>query len=474
MTKATQTDVIIIGAGTAGLAALKQVQKETDDFLLINEGEYGTTCARVGCMPSKLLIEAANAYHHRHTFSEFGIQNADQLTVDIPAVFERVRHLRDYFVSSTLSSIRDIEDKVITGRACLTGPNTISVNDQLISAKKIIIATGSRPIVPADWEQMGAEKILTTNTLFEQKNLKARIAVIGLGAIGIEMAQALSRLGIKVTAFGAESLLAGLTDKKVSDALKQALTEEFDVYTDAKAELVETESGVKVVSEHIEVEVDQVLVAVGRRPNLDGMGLNRLDVALDDKGMPEINPNTTQVEGTAVFIAGDASADKMLLHEVADEGRIAGHNVLSDGVNAYCRRTPLSMVFSEPGSAMVGLSYAELDEQDIVIGEVDYADQGRARAAQRNKGLMRIYLNKQSGKILGAEMTCPAAEHMVHTLALAISQELTATQVLAMPIYHPVLEEGMRTALRQANKQLQTSQGFDLSRCDEFKAEALD
>lgn len=474
MTKATQTDVIIIGAGTAGLAALKQVQKETDDFLLINEGEYGTTCARVGCMPSKLLIEAANAYHHRHTFAEFGIQHADQLTIDIAAVFERVRHLRDYFVSSTLSSISDIEDKVITGRACLTGPNTISVNDQLISAKKIIIATGSRPIVPADWERVGAEKILTTNTLFEQKSLKARIAVIGLGAIGIEMAQALSRLGIKVTAFGAESLLAGLTDKKVSDALKQALTEEFDVYTDAKAELVETENGVKVVSEHIEVEVDQVLVAVGRRPNLDGMGLNRLDVVLDDKGMPEINPNTTQVEGTAVFIAGDASADKMLLHEVADEGRIAGHNVLSDGVNAYCRRTPLSMVFSEPGSAMVGLSYAELDEQDIVIGEVDYADQGRARAAQRNKGLMRIYLNKQSGKIVGAEMACPAAEHMVHTLALAISQELTATQVLAMPIYHPVLEEGMRTALRQANKQRQTSQGFDLSRCDEFKAEALD
>ncbi len=474
MTKATQTEVIIIGAGTAGLAALKQVQKETEHFLLINEGEYGTTCARVGCMPSKLLIESANAYHRRHTFSDFGIKNADQLSIDIPAVFNRVRHLRDYFVSSTLSSIRDIEDKVITGRACLTGPNTIKVNEQLITAKKIIIATGSRPMVPADWDQIGSEKLLTTNTLFEQKNLKPKMAVIGLGAIGIEMAQAISRLGIEVSAFGAESLLAGLTDKKVSDALKQALSEEFDIYTDAKADLVETENGVKVVSEHIEIEVDQVLVAVGRRPNLDGIGLNTLDVDLDDKGMPEINPNTMQVDGTAVFIAGDATADKMLLHEVADEGRIAGHNVSSDSINSYCRRTPLSMVFSEPGSAIVGTPYSELDEQNSVIGEVDFADQGRARAAQRNQGVMRVYLDKQTGKILGAEMACPAAEHMAHTLALAVSQELSATDVLAMPIYHPVLEEGMRTALRQANKQLQTSHGFDLSRCDEFQAEALD
>lgn len=474
MSNTTQTDVIIIGAGTAGLAALKQVQKKTDAFLLINEGEYGTTCARVGCMPSKLLIEAANAYHRRHTFAEFGIQNAEQLSIDMPAVLRRLRHIRDYFVSSTLKSISQIEDKVITGRATLTGPNTVRVNDDVYTAKKIIIATGSRPVLPPEWEQIGNNKILTTNILFEQTDLKPRIAVIGLGAIGIEMAQALSRLGIEVTAFGAESMLAGLTDKKVSEALHETLAKEFTLYTETEADLEETENGVKVITQKSELEVDQVLVAVGRRPNLDGMGLNKLDVSLDDKGMPDINPNTTQIEGSAVFIAGDATADKMLLHEVADEGRIAGHNVMSDHVEAYCRRIPLSIVFSEPGCAVVGTALQQLDQQTIVIGEASFTDQGRARAAQRNQGVMRVYLDKSSGKIVGAEMACPAAEHMAHTLALAISQELTATEVLSMPIYHPVLEEGMRTALRDANKKIQTSHSFDLSRCDAFQAEALD
>lgn len=474
MSKTTQTDVIIIGAGTAGLAALKQVQKGTEEFLLINEGEYGTTCARVGCMPSKLLIEAANAYHRRHSFAEFGIQNAEQLSIDIPTVLSRLRHLRDYFVSSTLKSISQIEDKVITGRAMLTGPNTVSVNDDVIKAKKIIIATGSRPVLPPEWEQIGGNKILTTDTLFEQSDLKPRIAVIGLGAIGIEMAQALSRLGIEVTAFGAESMLAGLTDKKVSDTLCETLAREFTLYTETKADLVETENGVKVLFQQRELEVDQVLVAVGRRPNIDGMGLDKLDISLDDKGMPDINSSTTQVTGTAVFIAGDAAADKMLLHEVADEGRIAGHNVLSQSVEAYCRRIPLSIVFSEPSCAVVGTALQQLDLQTIVIGEVDFRDQGRARAAQRNHGQMRVYLDKSSGKILGAEMACPAAEHMAHTLALAISQGLTASEVLTMPIYHPVLEEGMRTALRDANKKIQSSRGFDLSRCDDFQAEALD
>ncbi|HEY8857767.1 MAG TPA: FAD-dependent oxidoreductase, partial [Rugosibacter sp.] len=147
-------DVAIIGAGSAGLAALSEVKKHTQNVVIINDGPWGTTCARVGCMPSKLLIEAAKAFHHRATFEEFGIRGADQLTVDRSAVLRRVRRLRDVFVASTLNTTEEMGDRAITGRARLLGPNRLQVNGIEIIARHIIIATGSRPVVPAPWRAL--------------------------------------------------------------------------------------------------------------------------------------------------------------------------------------------------------------------------------------------------------------------------------------------------------------------------------
>ena len=118
-------DTIIIGAGTAGLAALREVRKRTDRYLIVNDGPWGTTCARVGCMPSKTLIEAANAFHRRHAFEEFGLRGADQLTVDIPAVLQRVRDLRDDFVAGAVKATDDLGSARIAGRATLLGPRTV-------------------------------------------------------------------------------------------------------------------------------------------------------------------------------------------------------------------------------------------------------------------------------------------------------------------------------------------------------------
>lgn len=473
MTLPAATDVIVIGAGTAGLAAIKQVQKQTDKYLLINAGAYGTTCARVGCMPSKLLIEAANAYHRRHSFDRFGIRHAENLAVDIPAVLNRVRELRDYYVSGVLKSVHALANNVITGRAKLLSHNQVQVNNQLIQCKKIIIATGSTPIISDDWKKLG-DKLLTTDSLFEQSELKPRIAVIGMGAIGVEMAQALSRLGISITAFSSTQQLAGLTDPEVNQTLHHLLQTEFSFHSGDKAELNETKGGVQVTAGRVSVEVDQVIAAIGRRPNLNDIGLENLGVSLNDAGLPEINPNTMQVADLPVFIAGDASSLNMVLHEVADEGRIAGHNAVSTKIEHFCRRTPMQIVFTDPEVACVGLRYEQCNQASTVIGQVLFEDQGRARAGQRNKGIMRLYADKNNGLLIGAEMAAPAAEHMVHVLALAIEQQLTVAQILAMPIYHPVLEEGMRTALRQLQRQLTTDKPFDLSRCEPFHSEALD
>ncbi|MFZ1851121.1 MAG: FAD-dependent oxidoreductase, partial [Nitrosomonas sp.] len=157
-------DVIIVGAGTAGLSSLREVKKQTDQFAIINDGPWGTTCARVGCMPSKLLIEAANAFHHRNTFAEFGINGADSLTIDIPKVLRRVRKLRDDFVNSTIKTTVELGKKAISGRARLIASDTIEINGEKLRAHKIILATGTHPIIPEPWRKLG-KRLLTTDTL---------------------------------------------------------------------------------------------------------------------------------------------------------------------------------------------------------------------------------------------------------------------------------------------------------------------
>ena len=465
-------DVIILGAGSAGLAALREVRKRTDQWRIVNDGPWGTTCARVGCMPSKMLIEAANAYHARRALHTFGIEGADALRVDLPAVLRRVRALRDDFVAGTLAAT-DAGERAISGHARLLDAQRVEVNGQVHTARRIIIATGSRPIVPEDWLAFG-DRILTTDTLFEQPTLGPRVAVIGLGPLGVEIAQALARLGVEVMAFTTGKSVAGLSDPAINDALLARLKDEFIVNVGDKAELREVAGGIQVTNGSATVVVDQVVAAMGRRPNLEHLGLDTLGVALDDKGRPPIDPCTLQVGNLPVFIAGDADGDRPLLHEAADEGHIAGLNALAPTPRGFARRTPLAITFSQPQAAVVGQRHADLPEGQWVGGTVDFARQGRARVAQCNHGRLNVYAEGGSGRLLGAELCTPAGEHMAHLLALAVEQRLTVHDLLRMPFYHPVLEEGLRTALRDAASRLPKASDSDLAACEAYGASALD
>ncbi|MDO8862920.1 dihydrolipoyl dehydrogenase [Haliea sp. E1-2-M8] len=468
----TQVDVVIIGAGSAGLAAVREVKKKTDSFVLINERPYGTTCARVGCMPSKALIEAANAYHARHRADAFGIRGSAGLSIDTAAVLQRVRALRDRFVAGVLKATESLGKQSIEGRARLTGPNTVEVHDQVFAAQRIIIATGSHPIVLDQWRKLG-DRILTTDTFFEQETLPASMAVIGLGPLGVEMAQALARLGVKVHAFSDSDQLAGISDPAVSACLRAALSEELTLTTGHEVQLSATRDGVRVQAGPIDLEVEKVLVAIGRKPNLEDIGLSALGVKLNQRGLPPFDPTTMQIRDLPIFIAGDANAYRSVLHEAADEGFIAGVNAVSDEVACFERRTPLAVVFSSPGVAMIGQRHADLEPGQFITGCVDFSSQGRALTAQRDEGILRVYAARDGGPILGAEMCAPAAEHLAHLIALAIHRGLTAADLLAMPFYHPVLEEGLRTALREIARESQFDYS-DLAACEGYQLEALD
>ncbi len=467
-------DVVIIGAGTGGLSALREVRKRTQNFVIINDGAWGTVCARVGCMPSKALIEAANAYHRRSTFSEFGIQGANSLTTDIPTVLRRVRQLRDHFVASTVKTTDDLGRRAISGRARLLAPDRVEVNGQQLHARSIIIATGSSPIVPEPWNKLG-KRLFTTDTLFEQENLPTRMAVLGMGPIGVEMAQALSRLGVDVIAFGGNQAIGGLTDPQVNAAAIELLGCEFSLNLGEKADLTAINEGLQVRAGDSEVVVDAVLAALGRRPIIDGLGLETLGVSLNEQGMPPINPNTMQVADLPIFMAGDVNGQSAILHEAADEGHIAGFNATRLAAPVcFTRRTPLAIVFADPNIAVVGSQYCALESATTLVGEVTFSNQGRARVGQHNKGILRLYAAADSGRLLGAEMCAPSGEHMAHLLALAIDRSLTVRELLHMPFYHPVLEEGLRTALRMLAAQLPVDSESDLATCGAFDTEALD
>jgi dihydrolipoamide dehydrogenase len=474
-----QFDVVIVGAGTAGLAALREVKKRTRNFLLINDGPWGTVCARVGCMPSKLLIEAANAFHHRRTFNQFGIRGEESLTVDFPAVLQRVRRLRDAFVASTLKATGALGKRAISGRVRLLGVGRLVVNGRELRARNIIIATGSHPVVPNAWRSV-TPHLLTTDTLFEQETLPRRIAVIGLGPIGIEMAQALSRLGIDVVAFGAKTTIAGLSDPRVNAVAINLLRQEFPLHLGEKADLDAAVinggegSGVRVRGKDSVAVVDSILVSLGRRPNVQHLGLETLGVELDEQGLPPVDRRTMQIGDLPVFMAGDASGLKALLHEAADEGHIAGINATRPDPTVFARRTPLAIVFADPGIAMVGARFKPTSDSNTLVGEVDFQYQGRAQAGQRDRGILRIYAEPKSGRLLGAQMCAPAAEHLAHLLALAVEHSLTVHDMLRLPFYHPVLEEGLRTALRELAAQLPSCGESDLAGCEPLNTEALE
>jgi dihydrolipoamide dehydrogenase len=454
-------DVVIVGAGTAGLGALREVRKVTESFVLISDGPWGTTCARVGCMPSKALIEAASAFHRRSDFAELGISGAEKLSVSGSAVLTRVRQVRDLFVEETLQLTNDLGERAVSGRARLLGPNRVVVKEEEIAADHIIVATGSSPIVPEKWRALG-DRLLTTDTLFELKSLPERLAVLGLGPVGVEIAQALARLGCDVEAFDGETTVAGLNDESVNACLVDILRAELRVTLGHEVELSSDAGDVRVQAGTDAIVTPRVLVALGRRPNVDGLGLETLGVKLDAHGRPEVDPATMQIGKLPVFLVGDAEGDRPIQHEASDAGHIAGLNAVSGEVRRYERRVPLGIVFTHPNVAWVGTRYARLDREQVAIGEVSFADQGRARIGLRGGGRLRVYADKTTGALLGAELCAPDGEHMAHFLALAVERRCTLRELMRAPVYHPTLEEGLRDALREAAKQLPNN-AFDLA-----------
>jgi len=466
-------DVAVIGAGTAGLAAYRAAKTAGASVALIEGGAYGTTCARVGCMPSKLLIAAAEAVHHAQLAPRFGVHLDGAIRIDGREVMARVRSERDRFVGFVVRDIERIPDADrVRGHARFLDDHTLLVDDhKRITAKSVVIATGSRVTYPPAFKKLG-DRLIINDDVFEWTDLPKSVAVIGPGVIGLELGQALHRLGVRVAVLGRGGRVGPIADPEIRAYAIAALREEIVLEPDAHFVSMDrdgdrvairrkNDAGLEL-TEHF----DYVLAATGRAPNVEGLGLANTTIDCDASGIPEFDSTTARTQNPAgaspIFVAGDASNFIPLLHEAADEGRIAGENAARIAAGRQVirgmRRAPLGVVFTDPQIAIVGGGWQALEPGRFAVGQVSFEDQGRSRILLRNKGLLNVYGDIATGRLLGAEMIGPAAEHLGHLLAWSLQNQNTIAEMLEMPFYHPVIEEGLRTALRDLDTKLRLAQ----------------
>ena len=452
-----QYDVIIIGAGSAGLSARKEVSKYTENYLVVDSGPLGTTCARVGCMPSKVFIEAVHVFDQNRKFATIGAFPSEGFKLDSRILLQHVRRLRDHFVDGVIA---DIESWKATHfakkRARFISKSILDLDGELVTAKKIIIATGSSPIIPAGWKI--SEKVLTTDSFFEQSDFPEKIAVMGMGPIGLEMGQALALAGCKVVLISkGETVGGGLSDPDLIKVAKNQFAKEMTLIEDTVTAIKVTADSIILKYSEKEITVGQVLVAIGRKPNVASLDLHQLGIELDSKGLPRFSAETFRIEGTDIYFVGDVNGDRPLLHEASDQGRVAGYNSVQMKDEKFPQKVPLGITFTLPQIASVGLSYQKLkkDKINFVEGSVSFENQGRAVAKMENQGMLKVFADPVSGVILGAEIFAPEGEHLAHLLAWSIDGKTTVFDLLKRPFYHPVIEEGLRTALRSLAKKIE-------------------
>lgn len=455
-------DIIVVGGGTGGQRAFKTAKKRGLDALIISD-HFDTTCADTGCMPSKLLLAAAHRAHQAG--DAFGVSlRAD---IDATAVMKRVQYERDRFVGFVREDIADYQPFVVQGCARLVNDKTVEVGMERYTCEHLIIATGTTPRLPHDLYDFNADPdafahtdgciapFLTSDNIFEMPDLPKSIAVIGTGAIGLELAWGLSSLGVSVTLVGRGKTVTGL-DEDAAAPLLETLSKTMHLKLGYDLTGITKDNGAICLTltpktgDTEQLEVAHVLFAMGRVPTLKALGLPGIGIALNKAGYPETqNPKTGKVVDKNVYILGDAMGTKALMHEAAFEGMRAIDAI--EGIDPLPEAVPFSVTFCAPQVVYIGDTQTNAD---TIIGKVDLSRQGRARVDGQNEGSIRVFADKTKGVIQGAIVVAHNGEFIGHFIALAIANKMSVKEFDAFPFYHPTMMEGLKTALFDAASQL--------------------
>ena len=454
--KEKTVDVAVVGAGTAGLYALSRARRKTKRVVLFDGGPLGTTCARVGCMPSKMLIHSsdnlAGARSEDVAGKEIRLAGAEMM--------DSLRTRRDRLAGHVLKRINTLfSDLLVPEYASFREPMVLEAAGTLYRCRAIVLACGTAPVLPPGWRKAEG-KIVTTDEFFELPDIPERVLVVGAGFIGVEIGQALARMGKRVTMVEMTGSAAGISDPEVEKIFLEALRRTVDLRLQTRASLKDVDAGgVEVELEDADGNTaagryDLVVAASGRKPDFGRLRLDRSGLKLDQKGMPEFDRATLRCRERDVFLAGDCTGVRPFYHDAAGEGKLAGANAADpDNLRRLPARVPLAITFTRPAVCSVGTRFEELAE-NAPIGGALFPDSPRGVADRVEDGIIRIYGNPGDGRIVGSEMAAPAGEHLAHLLAALIHSGTTVEKALELPFYHPTYEEVLQDALGDLMKQL--------------------
>ncbi|WP_340107989.1 dihydrolipoyl dehydrogenase [Pikeienuella sp. HZG-20] len=446
-------DLIIIGGGPGGyVCAIRAAQLGLKTACVEGRGALGGTCLNVGCIPSKALLHATEMLHEAETnFAKLGI-NAKSLSADLA----QMQKHKSGVVEANTKGIEFLfkKNKVdyIKGWGQITGPGTVQVGEETLNAKNIVIATGSEPAT-LPFLEIDEERIVSSTGALELASVPKRLVVIGGGVIGLELGSVWRRLGAEVTVIEYLDEIAAGADAEVAKTFRRFLKRQGIAFELGAAvtgvEALKTKLKIafqrrKDESEHM-IEADIVLVATGRRPYTEGLGLEDLGVEMK-RGFVMTDAHwRTNVDG--VYAIGDVTEGPMLAHKAEDEGMAVAEQIAKGAGHVNYAVIP-SVIYTSPEVASVGLTEEALKEQDRAYkaGKFQFLGNGRAKANLATDGFVKLLADAKTGQLLGAHIIGPGAGDLIHEICVGMELGTSAEDIARTCHAHPTYSEAVREA----------------------------
>lgn len=440
-------DVIVIGGGSAGYAAARTACDAGADVAIVDQGPLGGLCILRGCMPTKAILRSAEVAALIRRAKEFGLSPVSA-KADLSAIVDRKDRLVHEFADYRIQQLHDPKLTLYQSRAVFQSPHEISIGDTVLSASSFILATGSRPSeVPIPG--LAQAGYFTSDTILDLRTQPGSLIVLGGGAVALELGQFFARLGTRVTILQRGRTLLSEMDEEVGRALEAALIDEgIDVVTDAQVLRVTcdvTGKRVWVMKDGRERSYagEEILQALGRRPNIEGLCLDLADVTVD--GGRIVVDGAMRTSQPHIYAAGDVNDVTPIVHLAIQQGEIAAYNAThaDHPAKKIDHRLDAEVVFTDPQVAVLGLNEARAKAEGIpyLTASYPFADHGKALCLGVTHGFVKLLCAPQTGEILGAQIVGPEAGELIHELIAVMYYKGTAADLLRMPHYHPTLAE---------------------------------
>jgi dihydrolipoamide dehydrogenase len=456
-------DLVIIGAGPGGyVCAIRAAQLGLQVALVEKEPTLGGTCLNVGCIPSKALLESSELLAAaRDHFQDHGISTG-QVSIDIAQMMTRKERIVDELTSGIADLMKKRKVTVLQGHGELTAANRVKVTNGEgaieVEAGNVVLATGSVP-VELPFMRFNRASIISSTEALALSEVPAHLIVIGAGAVGLELGSVWRRLGAKVTVVEMLPSITPFADKQMANNLKRALGEQgLEILLSSKVTSAEVSDRTVTVTvedkkgEQQQLTCDKVLVAVGRKPYSDGLGLDAVGVTTDRLGRVEVN-DQLQTSVSGIYAIGDLVRGPMLAHKAEDEGMVVAEIIAGQPGHLSYEMIP-SVVYTDPELAGVGRTEAELKEAKVpfTAGRFLFGANGRAKSLGQEHGMVKILAHKETGKILGVHMVGPRVSELIAEAVVAMEHGATADNLARTVHAHPTLSEVVREAALAVDK----------------------